>query len=62
MDTPEDCYLLRRMDRVPNARIEEWCEVKKGLGEWIDEGVFWWFGHVRGWRMIGLRLCRKLCY
>ena len=30
---------IRRMDRAPNAWIREFCEVKKGLDERIDEGV-----------------------
>ena len=37
---------IRRMDRVPNARIRELCGVKKGIDERIDEGVILWFGHV----------------
>ena len=37
---------IRRMDRVPNAQIRELCGVKKGLDEWIDEGVLQWFSHV----------------
>ena len=36
----------RRMDKVPNARIKELCEVKKRVDEKIDEGVLRWFGHV----------------
>ena len=30
---------IRRMNRVPNARIKEICEVKKGLDERIEEGI-----------------------
>ena len=37
---------IRRMDRIPNARIREICGVRKGLDERIDEGVLQWFGHV----------------
>ena len=37
---------IRRMDRVPNARIRVLCGVKKGLNERIDEGGLRWFGHV----------------
>ena len=29
---------IRRMNKVPNARIRELCGVKKGLNERIDEG------------------------
>ena len=54
---------IRRMDRVPNARIRELCGVKKGLDERIDEGVLRWFGQVermeRG--MIAKRLCVGEC-
>ena len=38
---------IRRMDKVPNARIRELCGVRKGLDERIDEGVLQWFGHVK---------------
>ena len=37
---------IRRMNKVPNARIWELCRVKKGLDERIDEDVLRWFGHV----------------
>ena len=37
---------IRRMDRVPNARIRELCSVTKGVDKRIDEGIFRWFGHV----------------
>ena len=30
---------IRRMDKVPNARIRELCGVTKGVDEKIDEGV-----------------------
>ena len=36
-----------RMDRVPNARIKELCGVRQDLDERIDEGLLWWFGHVK---------------
>ena len=35
---------IRRMDRVPNARIRELCGVTKEVDERIDEGVLRWFG------------------
>ena len=34
------------MDRVQNARIREYCGVKKGPDERIDESILWWFSHV----------------
>ena len=37
-----------------NARIRELCGVTKEVDERIDEGVLRGFGHVRGWRIIGL--------
>ena len=37
---------IRRMNRVLNARIRKLCEVRKGLDERIDEGMFRWFDHV----------------
>ena len=49
MDKIRGLLGIRRMDRVPNARMRELCRVKKGLHERIDEGVLWWFGQV--WRM-----------
>ena len=39
-----------RMDRFPNARIREFCGVKKNLDERIDEGILRW----RGWKVIEL--------
>ena len=51
---------IKRMDRIPKARIKELCGVKKGLDERIDEGVLRWFGHVEGDR-IAKRVCRRLC-
>ena len=49
---------IRRLDRVPNARIKELCEVKKGVDERIDEGVLPWFGQME--RMEKDRIARKL--
>ena len=40
MDNFKGLLGIRRMDRVPNARIRELCGVK------IDEGVLRWFGYV----------------
>ena len=37
---------IRRMERVPNARIRELCGVTKGVDEKIAEDVLRWFGHV----------------
>ena len=35
---------IRRMDKVPNARIKPLCGVTKGVDKKID-GVLRWFGH-----------------
>ena len=51
---------IRRMDRVPNARIREMCGVRKGLDERIDEGVLRWFGHVE--RMERDGNARRVCW
>ena len=39
MDNLRGLLGIRKMDRVPNARIKEICGVKKSLDERIDEGV-----------------------
>ena len=44
MDNLRGLQGIRKMDRVPNARIKEPWEVRKGLGERIDKGVLRWFG------------------
>ena len=39
MDNLRGLLGIRRMDRVPNARIRQLCGVTKGVEEMIDEGV-----------------------
>ena len=39
MDNLRGLQGIRRMDRVPNAWIKEFCGVKKVLDKRIDEGV-----------------------
>ena len=46
MDNLRGLLGIRRMDRVPKARIKELCGVRKGLDESIDKGFLQWFGHV----------------
>ena len=46
MDNLRRLLGIRRMDKVPNARVREFCLVKKYLDEKIDEGVLRWFGYV----------------
>ena len=63
MDNLRGLLGIRRMDRVPKARIGELCRVKKGLDERID-GVLQWFGHVermeRNW--IAKRVYVGVCW
>ena len=49
---------IRRMDRVPNARIREFCEVTKEVDERIGEGVLQWYGHVE--RMERDRIAKRV--
>ena len=46
MDNLRGLLGIRRMGRVPNARIRELCEVTKGVDERIEECVIRWFSHV----------------
>ena len=46
MDNLRELLGIRRMDRVPNARIRKLCGVKEGLDERIYESVLRWFAHV----------------
>ena len=54
---------IRRMDRVPNARIRELCGVRNGIDEKIDERVLRWFGHVERMEKdrIAKRVYRRVC-
>ena len=47
MDNLRSLLGIKRMDKVPNTRIQELCGIKKGIDERIDEGVLRWFGHVK---------------
>ena len=58
MDNLRGLLSIRRMDRVPNARIRDLCGVKKGLDERIDEGVLLWFDHVE--RMESDRIAKRV--
>ena len=46
MDNFRGLLGIRRMDKVPNARIRELSGVTKGVNEKIDEDVLRWFGHL----------------
>ena len=50
MDNLKRLLGIRRMDRVPNARIKELCGMKKGLGGRIDEV---YAGECAGSRSVG---------
>ena len=54
MDNPSGLLGIKRIDRVPNARIRELYGVKKVLDERIDGGVLRSSARWRGWRGIGL--------
>ena len=58
MDNLRRLLGIRKMDRVLNARIKEFCNVKKGVEERIDEGVLRWFSHVE--RMDGNRIANRV--
>ena len=54
---------IRRVDRVPNARVRELCEVTKGLDERIDEGILRWLGHAEKIERDRIAyLCRRMCW
>ena len=59
MDNLRGLLGIRRMNRVLTSQIREFCGVKKGVEEKIDEGVLQWLGHVERMendRMIGSHL------
>ena len=58
MDNLRGLLGIRRMDKVPNARIRQLCGVTKGVDEKIDEGVLRWFGHVE--RMENDRIAKRV--
>ena len=43
MDNLRGLLGIRRMGRIPNERIREFCEVTKGVSERIDESVLRFF-------------------
>ena len=50
---------IRRMNKIPNARIRQLCRVTKGLDEKINEGVLRWFAVWKEWRTT--RVLRREC-
>ena len=61
MDNLRGLMGIRKMDRVSNARIREFCGVKKGLDERIDEDVLQWFGYVERMEMDIGSLRESMC-
>ena len=49
---------IRRMDKIPNARINDLWGVRKSLDERIDESVLRYFGHVE--RMKKHRIAKRV--
>ena len=58
MDNFRDLLGMRRMDKIPNARIRQLGGVTKGVDEKIDEDVLRWFGHVE--RMENARIAMRV--
>ena len=58
MDNLRGLLGIRKMGKVPNARIRQLCGVTKDVDEKIDEGVFRWVGHVE--RMENDRLAKRV--
>ena len=63
MDNLRRLLGVRRMDRVPNARIRELCGVTNGVDERIDESLLRWLCHVERMEidMITKRLYLGVC-
>ena len=57
-DTLRGLLGIRRMVRVPNARIRELCGVTKWVDERIEKGVLGWFDHVE--RMESDRTAKRI--
>ena len=58
MNTLRGLLGIRRMYKVPNARIKELSGVVKCVDERIDESVVRWFGHVE--RMVNDRIANRV--
>ena len=46
MDNVRGLVGIKRMDKVPDARIKQFYGVTKGVDKKIDEGVIRWFIHI----------------
>ena len=49
---------IKRMDKVPNAQIREWCGMVKGVDERNEEDVLHWLSHVE--RIENDRIAKRL--
>ena len=49
---------IRKLHKVPNTRITEFCGMTKGINERIDEGVLGWFSRVE--RMEKDRIAKRV--
>ena len=49
---------VRRIDKVSNPQIREFCGVTKGIDERIEEGVLLWFCHMEG--MENVRIAKRV--
>ena len=49
---------IRRLDKIPNARIREFCRMMKAVDEKNGEGVLRWFGYVG--RMENNRISKRV--
>ena len=58
MDNLRGMLGVKRINKVRNERIREWCGVKKGVNERINESMLRWFGHVE--RMNESRLVKRM--
>ena len=48
MDNLRSSLSIRRVNKIPNARVRELVGVKRGMDERTDKSVFWWFGLIEG--------------
>src|SRR5678815_6092076 len=58
MDNLRGVLGVRRINKMRNELIREWCGVKKGVNERINESMLRWFGHVE--RMNDSRLVKRM--
>ena len=59
MDNLRGLLGIRKMNKVPNARMRQLCGVTKGVDERIDEGFLRWFSLVE--RMENDRIAKRVC-